>query len=120
MGGRGLSAETIAALRVDQPDKPRGLRDRLASHAAGRRGGDQFCVYVADRLVLPLLSADQISAIVRGEVSFDALVRRYIHEHLGYRWIEAADGTEAYRFEAEVCRGGWAAGLPLLNPRGIE
>lgn len=29
-----------------------GLYSRLSSHWAGRRSGDQFCVYVADRLVL--------------------------------------------------------------------
>jgi hypothetical protein len=28
-----------------------------------RRSGDQFCVYVADRLVLPTLSQDDIMAI---------------------------------------------------------
>jgi hypothetical protein len=30
----------------------RGLRSRLVGHASGRRSGDQFCVYVADLLVL--------------------------------------------------------------------
>ena len=29
-----------------------GLRSRLNSHASGRGSGDQFCVYVCDRLVL--------------------------------------------------------------------
>jgi hypothetical protein len=34
--------------------KPKyGLVTRLASHASGRFSGDQFCVYVANRLVVP-------------------------------------------------------------------
>jgi len=37
-----------------------GLRSRLASHASGRRSGDQFCVYVFDCLVLPTLSRQRI------------------------------------------------------------
>src|SRR5688572_12196863 len=53
----------------------RCLRRRLSSHASGRRGGDQFCVYVADRLVLPALTAEQITAISAGQTSLDRLVR---------------------------------------------
>lgn len=34
----------------------RGLRDRLDNHRSGRRSGDQFAVYVCDRLVLPSLT----------------------------------------------------------------
>ena len=34
----------------------RGVRDRLDSHRSGRRSGDQFAVYVCDRLVLQTLS----------------------------------------------------------------
>jgi hypothetical protein len=30
-----------------------GLYTRLASHASGRLSGDQFCVYVANRLIMP-------------------------------------------------------------------
>ena len=35
-----------------------GLWGRLNSHASGRRSGDQFCIYVCDRLVLPLSPGD--------------------------------------------------------------
>ena len=45
MAGRG---ETSAA-------RGSGPFGRLNSHASGRRSGDQFCVYVCDRLVLPTL-----------------------------------------------------------------
>ena len=74
--------------RQPRTDRVRwGLRTRLASHAAGRRSGDQFCVYVADRLVLPSLTTDQIAKIGLGELSLDALVRVYIHANLTYRFV---------------------------------
>lgn len=49
MGGRavGPSADTNGPAST----KLTGLRSRLASHASGRRSGDQFCSYVFDRLV---------------------------------------------------------------------
>lgn len=37
-----------------------GLLTRLASHASGRLSGNQFCVYVANRLVIPSLVPDQL------------------------------------------------------------
>jgi hypothetical protein len=61
MAGRGLGAEDL-----DSPDEPRkteGLRNRLNSHASGRRSGDQFCVYVCDRFVVPRLTVDQQAQI---------------------------------------------------------
>jgi hypothetical protein len=62
----------------------RSLRQRLATHATGRRGGDQFCAYVADRPVLPTVTPDEIKAISVGELSFDARVRCYIHQNFRY------------------------------------
>jgi hypothetical protein len=50
MSGRGIDADTI------HRNTPQGIYTRLQSHARGRRSGDQFSVYVADRLVLPMLS----------------------------------------------------------------
>jgi hypothetical protein len=96
----------------------RCLRRRLASHARGRRGGDQFCVYVADRLVLPSLTPNDIQAISAQKLNFDALVRRYIREHLSYGWVVVADGGAARKLETEIRKGTLAAGSPLLNPKG--
>src|SRR3954452_18564181 len=72
MSGRGLTAETV------RRNTPQGIYTRLRSHASGRRSGDQFCVYVADRLVLPTLSEGYIRAIASGRHQMDAVVRRYI------------------------------------------
>src|ERR1700737_2130425 len=44
MSGRSMTADTA------HRNKPLGIYTRLKSHASGRRSGDQFCVYVADRL----------------------------------------------------------------------
>ena len=41
---------------------------RLASHASGRRSGDQFLIYVCDRLVLPRLG-NRIGEIAGGALS---------------------------------------------------
>src|SRR5262245_65817274 len=81
MSGRGITAETI------RRNTPQGLYTRLQSHASGRRSGDQFCVYVADRLVLPTLTQQDIAAIASGRRQMVALVRRYIHENLSYRFV---------------------------------
>ena len=76
-----------------------GIYTRLQSHASGRRSGDQFCVYVADRLVLPALSQEDITAIASGRHQMDAFVRRYIHENLKYRFVILPDGAAAYTIE---------------------
>src|SRR5688500_6884423 len=52
MAGRGLTSADLCKLR-EGGGRCRGLADRLKSHASGRRSGDQFCVYVCDRLVIP-------------------------------------------------------------------
>jgi hypothetical protein len=110
MSGRGITAET------SRRNTPQGIYTRLQSHASGRRSGDQFCVYVADRLVLPILSLDDITAIASGLHQMDAFVRRYIHENLSYRFVMLPDGGAAYTLEAAIKGGKWEHGRPLLNP----
>ena len=73
-------------------------------------------MYVADRLVLAVLTREEVAAIVAGEHSMDAHVRCFIHAHLSYRFAECADGEEARRVEAKIRRGALRAGRPLLNP----
>ncbi len=110
MSGRSISSQTAI------PNRPYGLVTRLHSHVQGRRSGDQFCVYVADRFVLPTLTQDDIADIASGRHSLDAHVRRYIHAHLGYRYCMCADGAEALALERQIRRGEWPKGKPLLNP----
>ena len=92
MSGRSITDQTA------RRNNAHGLHTRLANHASGRRSGDQFCVYVAGRLMLPTLSASDIAAISSGEHQMDGFVRRHIHENLRYRlaiWAPGAKSREA-------------------------
>jgi hypothetical protein len=108
MSGRKITAKTA------RPNKPKGLYTRLASHSAGRRSGDQFCVYVADRFVLPKLLQEDIAAIVSGRHQMDAFVRLHIHGNLSYRFIILPNGAAARAAEAAMKRGEWKYGKPCL------
>jgi hypothetical protein len=110
MSGRGIRADT------PRRNRPHGLYTRLRSHASGQRSGDQFCVYVADRFVLPTLTQEDITAIAAGRHQMDAFVRRHIHESLSYRFVMVVDGAAASAIEAAIKSGNWAHGRPLLNP----
>ena len=110
MSGRNITAATSPR------SKPYGIYTRLGSHASGRRSGDQFCVYVADRLVLPTLSPAEISLIASGSHQMDVLVRQYIRQNLAYRFAVLPTGSEAYAIEAIIKKGEWERGRPLLNP----
>jgi hypothetical protein len=113
MSGRGASVEDLR--RKKESGKSFGLFNRLNSHAAGRRSGDQFCVYVADRLVLPNLSKKQIEAIASRELSFDKLVKQYISDEMSFSFAETADGFTALQLEIKV-RKGLLGSRPYLNP----
>ena len=113
MSGRGATERILDEKRREGASF--GLFTRLASHASGRRSGDQFCVYVADYLVLPELTAEQVTAISSRELLFDNLIRKYIHDRLSFRFIETSSGDEALRIEDDV-RSGALGQKPLLNP----
>jgi hypothetical protein len=115
MSGRSLTGETILEQR-SAGARGKGLFSRLNSHACGRRSGDQFCIYIADRLVLTGLSPQQIAEIGSGALALDALVRAFIREHLTYRFLEVADGGVARAIEIQIRRGCLPSGPPLLNP----
>ena len=118
MAASSMSAcpDEVSLLETPRRNTPQGIYTRLQSHAGGRRSGDQFCVYVADRLALPALTQEDIAAIASGRHQMDAFVRRYIHENLVYRFVMLPDGAAAYALEAAIKSGGWDHGRPLLNP----
>jgi hypothetical protein len=87
-----------------------GLRSRLRSHASGRRSGDQFCVYVADKLLA-----------AAGHPVSDDFVRDYVCQHLSYRYfafegLTSEEQETARRVERRVQAGETPLGKPLLNP----
>jgi hypothetical protein len=108
MSGRGFTGGT-------EGNGKAGPWGRLNSHASGRRSGDQFCVYVADRLVLPTLH-NRISEIADGTLSLDRATRDYIRVNLGFRWTMMESGMAALALERRLQRGEAVCGKPLLNP----
>ena len=116
MSGRGMSNEHLTTSQSE--GRKRGLYTRLHSHASGARSGDQFCVYIADRFVLPTLTEVQVKAISERTASFDHLVRAYIRTHLSYRFVVTHDGLEATNLERSA-RSGELGSLPFLNPLKI-
>ena len=115
MSGRAMTAEDLEASTGSRA-VPKGLRTRLNAHASGRRSGDQFCVYICDRFVVPALTPSQQHQLAGGGLSLDDLTRRFIRDRLAYRFVVTADGTEAARLEAEARRGALSVGRPYLNP----
>ena len=93
-----------------------GLTTRLASHASGRLSGDQFCVYIANRLVIPGLVPEQLARFADGSLTLDTLTRQYIHGRLEYQFLCVETSAEAYDLERR-CRDGSVFGVkPVLNP----
>lgn len=93
----------------------KGPFGRLASHASGRRSGDQFCIYICDRLVLPRFH-NRFSEIGTGQVSLDAATRDFIRDELGFRFCAVSSPADAFALERQLQRGDNPIGPPLLNP----
>ena len=93
-----------------------GLADRLHHHASGRRSGDQFCVYVCDRLVLQTLRPADLAAVAAGALLLDDYVHVYVRDHLTYRETVTPTVAEARAVEDAVRGGALTVGAPFLNP----
>jgi hypothetical protein len=93
----------------------KGLHGRLKSHYQGRRSGDQFCVYVGDRYVLPALQAEEREAIGAGTLSMDQKIRDYVRAHFSFRYVEVDDYATAMALENAV-KAGNLGDVPYLNP----
>ena len=70
----------------------KGLWERLNSHASGRRSGDQFCVYICDRFIVPHLTDNERNALAGGTLSLDTMTRAFIREELSFRFQECTSG----------------------------
>jgi hypothetical protein len=114
MAGRSFRADDVDSL--DESVKAKGLWTRLNSHASDRRSGDQFCVYVCDRFVVPYLSVDHQAQIGEGRLVLDKLTRQLIRDRYAYRFAVTPDGASAFALEREIQRGALKAGKPYLNP----
>ena len=110
MSGRGFE-KAVAAARVRL-----GLVTRLASHASGRLSGDQFCVYVANRLVIPSIKPEQLAEFATGALNLDILTKRYINERFEYPFASVPTSIEAYAIEKRYRAGVTFGVKPFLNP----
>ena len=114
MSGRGIENRDLAS------KKRYGLVTRLDSHASGRLSGDQFCVYVANRIVIPQLVPEQLEKFSSGELTLDILTKEYIRSRLEYQYANVGTSAEAFDLERR-CRSGQIFGCkPLLNPLSEE
>jgi hypothetical protein len=94
-----------------------GLYTRLASHASGRLSGDQFCVYVASRLIVPSLTPALLCKFESGELTLDKLTKDYIHTHLEYQFVCVPTSREAHALEGRCQRGEVFGTKPYFNPK---
>lgn len=111
----GMSGRELEKAQQAQRKKY-GVVTRLASHASGRLSGDQFCVYVANRLVLPSLQLEELQKFATGESTLDQLTKAYIHARLDYQFAIVESSRQAYELEMEARRGSVFGLKPLLNP----
>lgn len=112
----GMSGREIEKVKREGGKKEYGLVTRLRSHWSGRLSGDQFCVYVANRLVIPGLRPEQFPEFAKGKLTLDALTRVYIHQHFEYQYRITETSAEAFGIEAAAKKGEVFGRTPLLNP----
>lgn len=111
----GMSGRQIENAAASQRTRI-GLFTRLNSHASGRLSGDQFCVYVANRPVIPALQAEQLQKFSTGELTLDRLTKDYVRTRLDCQFAVVQSSDEAFALESQ-CRQGEVFGVrPLLNP----
>jgi hypothetical protein len=73
-------------------------------------------VHICDGFVMPALTPGQQREIGEGKLLLDLMTRRFIREHLGYRFTLYRDGAEALAVERAVRAGGLPPGRPYVNP----
>ena len=111
----GMSGREIEKA-IKNGKKKYGIIIRLASHANGRLSGDQFCVYVANRIVIPELKQNQLAMFRDGEVTLDQMTRKFIRSKLDYQYLLVDKSQDAYDLEMHCRRGAVFGVKPLLNP----
>lgn len=110
MSGRGIDAKGSLGPRKY------GLVTRLASHASGRLSGDQFCVYVANRFVIPELTQAELPLFAAGSLTLDSRTRTFIRQHLDYSYTVVPTSAQAFELERTARSGEVFGQKPYLNP----
>ena len=112
----GMSGREIEKYKYSNSKKKYGLINRLNSHASGRLSGDQFCVYVANRIVIPSLDPHMLEQFRDGTMNLDRLTKQYVRDRLEYQYALVESSAAAFAAE-NLCRDGTVFGIkPYLNP----
>ena len=109
----------IAGRDLTKPSKSkvRGLKQRLRTHWKGGLGGDQFAVYVFERITAPQLKPSQLKAMGKGELTLIELNQDYIQNRLSFRFIETPNYARAMKIEKLLKKGEFQnRPKPFLNP----
>ena len=90
-------------------------RSRIRQHTSGLRSGDQFCIYIQDFYVIPLLIGQ---TYVPKKGYLDQLTKDFIQKRLTYRYMIFQDEDSdkvVRRLERDVQSGGYQGLKPKLN-----
>ena len=90
-------------------------RSRIRQHTSGIRSGDQFCIYIQDFYVIPLLIGQ---TYVPKKGYLDQLTKEFIQKRLTYRYMvfQDEDSDKVVRkFEKELQTNLHGHGMPKLN-----
>ena len=106
VGIGGLSGKSV---------KERNPRSRIIQHSQGRRSGDQFCIYIQDFYVIPLLFSQPY---VPKKGHLDQLTKEFIQKRLCYRYMIFQDDNSdkvVRKLEREIQSGEYQGMKPKLN-----
>jgi hypothetical protein len=98
------------------PKGKSGLFARLSAHASGRLSGDQFCVYIANRFIVPALTPGMLPKFATEKLKLDSLAKDYIRARLEFQFAVVGTKAEAMDLEQDCRRGVTFGQKPFLNP----
>ena len=90
-------------------------RSRIKQHTSGLRSGDQFCIYIQDFYVIPLLFSQPY---VPKKGHLDQLTKEFIQKRLTYRYMVFQDDDSdklVRKLEREIQKNEHGYGFPKLN-----
>jgi hypothetical protein len=90
-------------------------RSRIRQHTSGIRSGDQFCIYIQDFYVIPLLLTQPY---VSKKGYLDQLTKEFIQKRLSYRFMVFQDENSdklVRQLEKDIQSNGYNGIKPKLN-----
>jgi len=104
----------ISGIQKD-PEKRKPV-SRINKHRSGRRSGNQFCIYVHDRYVIPdIINAGNPYEYKKGHL--DKLTRQHIRDHFSYRFVKfpQKNGAKIVTSLEKKIKSGVIGIFPVLN-----